>query len=197
MGRHNEGSLCAVQSHPAPALPCPPQVPASLEDDQVVSWKTGVRLTQATAAALDRLVLLPTAACCLPLPLLLLQRQLRHLGCPPSGAADEAASSTNLPLCPPERKKKLRGQLGIKPPASHRSCLPTQVLLSDILPTAWHSCELGEVGPGDRVAIWGAGPGELCCQWCVICWVAGWWARRPPGRLGRGAGCAGWGQACM
>ena len=34
------------------------------------------------------------------------------------------------------------------------------VLLSDILPTAWHACELGEVKGGDVVAIWGAGPGE-------------------------------------
>ena len=36
------------------------------------------------------------------------------------------------------------------------------ILLSDILPTAWHANELGEVGPGDRVAIWGAGPGARC-----------------------------------
>lgn len=34
------------------------------------------------------------------------------------------------------------------------------VLLTDILPTAWHATEMGEVGPGDVVAIWGAGPGE-------------------------------------
>jgi hypothetical protein len=33
------------------------------------------------------------------------------------------------------------------------------VLLSDILPTAWHANEMGEVSKGDRVAIWGAGPG--------------------------------------
>jgi threonine dehydrogenase-like Zn-dependent dehydrogenase len=33
------------------------------------------------------------------------------------------------------------------------------VLLTDILPTAWHATEMGEVGPGDIVAIWGAGPG--------------------------------------
>ena len=38
------------------------------------------------------------------------------------------------------------------------------VLLSDILPTAWHATELGGVSKGDRVAIWGAGPGQapLC-----------------------------------
>lgn len=36
-----------------------------------------------------------------------------------------------------------------------------QVLfLSDILCTAWHANELGEVKKGDVVAIWGAGPGE-------------------------------------
>lgn len=33
------------------------------------------------------------------------------------------------------------------------------VLLSDVLPTAWHATELGGVSKGDRVAIWGAGPG--------------------------------------
>ena len=36
------------------------------------------------------------------------------------------------------------------------------LLLSDILPTAWHSTEMAEVQKGDRVAIWGAGPGGLC-----------------------------------
>ena len=35
------------------------------------------------------------------------------------------------------------------------------VLLSDVLPTAWHATELGGVGKGDRVAIWGAGPGMI------------------------------------
>jgi hypothetical protein len=34
------------------------------------------------------------------------------------------------------------------------------LFLSDILPTAWHATELGEVGENDMVAIWGAGPGE-------------------------------------
>ncbi len=33
------------------------------------------------------------------------------------------------------------------------------ILLSDILPTAWHGNELGRVGKGDNVAIWGCGPG--------------------------------------
>jgi threonine dehydrogenase-like Zn-dependent dehydrogenase len=31
------------------------------------------------------------------------------------------------------------------------------LFLSDILPTAWHGCELASVGKGDVVAIWGAG----------------------------------------
>lgn len=41
------------------------------------------------------------------------------------------------------------------------SALPDKkvVLLSDVLPTAWHATELGGVSKGDRVAIWGAGPG--------------------------------------
>lgn len=34
------------------------------------------------------------------------------------------------------------------------------ILLSDILPTAWNACEMGDVGEGDCVAIWGAGPGQ-------------------------------------
>lgn len=34
------------------------------------------------------------------------------------------------------------------------------ILLSDILPTAWHATEMGQVGKGDVVAIWGAGPGN-------------------------------------
>ena len=38
------------------------------------------------------------------------------------------------------------------------------VLLSDILPTAWHANELGGVSKGDRVAIWGAGPGKCICR---------------------------------
>ena len=34
-----------------------------------------------------------------------------------------------------------------------------QVLfLSDIYPTAWHANELGQVGEGDKVAIWGCWP---------------------------------------
>lgn len=66
------------------------------------------------------------------------------------------------------------------------------MLLSDILPTAWHSCELGEVGPGDRVAIWGAGPGkgagwrlELCGGGVegVLAWKAGGWNSIPSGGM--------------
>lgn len=32
------------------------------------------------------------------------------------------------------------------------------ILLSDVMCTAWHGCELGNVFPGSVVAIWGAGP---------------------------------------
>lgn len=35
------------------------------------------------------------------------------------------------------------------------------LFLSDILPTAWHANELGEVHEGDVVCIFGAGPGRL------------------------------------
>ncbi|KAG6542235.1 hypothetical protein Mapa_016363 [Marchantia paleacea] len=41
------------------------------------------------------------------------------------------------------------------------------VLLSDILPTAWHANELGEVGEGDVVAIWGAGPVGILAAHCA------------------------------
>ena len=33
------------------------------------------------------------------------------------------------------------------------------LFLTDIYPTAWHGNELGKVGEGDTVGIWGAGPG--------------------------------------
>lgn len=42
------------------------------------------------------------------------------------------------------------------------------VLLSDILPTAWHACELGEVHDGDTVAIWGAGPVGILAAHCAL-----------------------------
>jgi threonine dehydrogenase-like Zn-dependent dehydrogenase len=41
--------------------------------------------------------------------------------------------------------------------------------LSDILPTAWHATELGDVQEGDTVGIWGLGPvGLLTARWCQI-----------------------------
>ncbi|PRW58268.1 glutathione-dependent formaldehyde dehydrogenase [Chlorella sorokiniana] len=54
----------------------------------------------------------------------------------------------------------------VRVPYADLNCL--KVLLSDILPTAWHSNELGEVGPGDRVAIWGAGPVGLLAAHCAF-----------------------------
>ncbi|KAL2649603.1 hypothetical protein R1flu_017731 [Riccia fluitans] len=43
------------------------------------------------------------------------------------------------------------------------------VFLSDIVPTAWHANELGEVGEGDNVAIWGCGPvGMLTARFAQI-----------------------------
>lgn len=41
------------------------------------------------------------------------------------------------------------------------------VLLSDILCTAWHSTELGGVGEGDTVGIWGCGPVGLLAAHCA------------------------------
>jgi len=41
--------------------------------------------------------------------------------------------------------------------------------LSDIVPTAYHAAELGQVKEGDTVAIWGLGPvGLLAARWCQI-----------------------------
>jgi len=41
--------------------------------------------------------------------------------------------------------------------------------LSDIIPTALHGVELGKVGPGTTVAIWGLGPvGLLAARWCQV-----------------------------
>lgn len=36
--------------------------------------------------------------------------------------------------------------------------------LADIATTAWHGCELAEVGKGDTVAVWGCGPIGLSIQ---------------------------------
>lgn len=41
------------------------------------------------------------------------------------------------------------------------------IFLSDILPTAWHATEMGEVGKGDVVAIWGAGPVGILAAQCA------------------------------
>jgi hypothetical protein len=46
------------------------------------------------------------------------------------------------------------------------------LFLSDIFATAWHANVLGEVADGDKVAIWGAGPGEdrleLAGGWSLV-----------------------------
>ncbi len=41
------------------------------------------------------------------------------------------------------------------------------LLLSDVLGTAWHACEMGEVEEGDTVAIWGAGPVGMLAAQCA------------------------------
>lgn len=41
------------------------------------------------------------------------------------------------------------------------------VLLTDILPTAWHANELAQTGKGDNVAIWGSGPVGLLAAHCA------------------------------
>src|SRR5581483_8909098 len=41
-------------------------------------------------------------------------------------------------------------------------------MLSDIFPTAYHGCELGEVGPGHTVAVFGAGPVGLLAAYSAL-----------------------------
>jgi threonine dehydrogenase-like Zn-dependent dehydrogenase len=42
------------------------------------------------------------------------------------------------------------------------------ILLSDILPTAWHANELARVEKGDNVAIWGCGPVGILAAQCAF-----------------------------
>jgi threonine dehydrogenase-like Zn-dependent dehydrogenase len=42
------------------------------------------------------------------------------------------------------------------------------ILISDVLATAWHANELGEVKKGDNVAIWGAGPVGILAAHCAF-----------------------------
>lgn len=43
------------------------------------------------------------------------------------------------------------------------------VLLSDVVPTAYHAVTLGDVGPGRTVGIWGLGPvGLMCARICQL-----------------------------
>jgi len=54
-----------------------------------------------------------------------------------------------------------------KAPGGGRISDENAALLGDVLPTAWTACELGGVGPGDYVAIWGAGPIGLVAAQCA------------------------------
>lgn len=56
----------------------------------------------------------------------------------------------------------------LKVPEEHERHTDLDVLLlSDVLATAWHACEMGEVGEGDTVAIWGAGPVGMLAAQCA------------------------------
>jgi threonine dehydrogenase-like Zn-dependent dehydrogenase len=63
------------------------------------------------------------------------------------------------PPCPAANTNLLRVPQG--PDDEH------YLFLSDILPTAWHACEMGEVAAGDCVAIWGAGPVGILAAHCA------------------------------
>jgi hypothetical protein len=72
-------------------------------------------------------------------------------------ACIDASATADAQCCCPAADVNL-----LKVPEGKRD--EVYVFLSDILPTAWHANELGQVGEGDRVAIWGAGPGAyLLC----------------------------------
>ncbi len=47
-------------------------------------------------------------------------------------------------------------------------CLPVCLRLYLCSPTAWHGCEMGEVGPTKTVAIWGAGPVGILAAMCAF-----------------------------
>ena len=51
------------------------------------------------------------------------------------------------------------GNVNLLPVPSHLSD-NSVLLLSDILPTAWHANELAGTGQDDTVAVWGCGPGD-------------------------------------
>lgn len=62
-------------------------------------------------------------------------------------------------------------------PFADVNCLPIPddvpdnkaLYLSDIIPTSYHGCEIGNVKKGSVVAIWGLGPiGLLEARWCQI-----------------------------
>jgi len=62
-------------------------------------------------------------------------------------------------------------------PFADINCLPIPddvpdekaLYLSDIICTAYHACEMGEVKPGDSVGIWGMGPIGLCAaRWAQL-----------------------------
>ena len=72
----------------------------------------------------------------------------------PASMAIDHSATADAPYCAPAADVNL-----LKVPEGKRD--EVYVFLSDILPTAWHANELGQVGEGDRVAIWGAGPGAF------------------------------------
>ena len=65
----------------------------------------------------------------------------------------------------------------VRVPFADYNCLPIPddvpdikaLYLSDIVPTAYHGCEIGNVKKGSVVAIWGLGPiGLIEARWCQI-----------------------------
>lgn len=65
----------------------------------------------------------------------------------------------------------------VRVPFADLNCLPIPddvpdekaLYLSDVIPTSYHACEMGEVKQGDKVGIWGMGPiGLAAARWAQI-----------------------------
>jgi threonine dehydrogenase-like Zn-dependent dehydrogenase len=92
-----------------------------------------------------------------------------HWGCHADYVRVPFADTNLLPLGEVEREVEAAGSGGeIAPaPATGKITDDQAALLGDVLPTGWTACELGEVGKGDFVCIFGAGPIGLVTAQCA------------------------------
>eukprot|EP01087_Luapelamoeba_hula_P005238 TRINITY_DN15312_c0_g1_i1.p1 TRINITY_DN15312_c0_g1~~TRINITY_DN15312_c0_g1_i1.p1 ORF type:complete len:430 (-),score=78.90 TRINITY_DN15312_c0_g1_i1:255-1361(-) len=59
----------------------------------------------------------------------------------------------------------------LKLPSADKFSDEQLLMLSDVIPTGWNACEMGKVGKGDIVAVWGCGPVGLMAQ--ALCKLRG------------------------